>query len=224
MHGNDLRVQYLQRRIGMYKTFGKHPSEQLQNMFMTHPYQIQTPEKAKVIFLSLDANWDINIENDSVYFNETLRYLSDGVKYWETEKIHTPMLKDNYNGDGTRYHKQFKKLGLTSENAKDICFMELLNVCTYGSSTKSENKSEYKKLLLCDNNKNHLQRIKQLAEDKDKLIIVVGSTSTEEYIRKLKLFDLSAENIMVVNHFSSSVTNEYLENLGKTIRKFLNKS
>lgn len=208
----------------MNKTFGKHPSEQLQNMFMTHPYQIQTPEKAKVIFLSLDANWDINIENDSDYFNETLRYLSDGVRYWETEKIHTPMLKDNYNGDGTRYHKQFIKLGLTSENAKDICFMELLNVCTYGSSTKPENKSEYKKLLLCDNNKNHLKRIKQLAEDKDKLIIVVGSTSTEEYIRKLKLFDLTAENIMVVNHFSSSVTNEYLDNLGKTIRKFLNKS
>ena len=133
------------------------------------------------------------------------------------------MLKAYYNGDGKRYHKQFMKLGLSSENAKDVCFMELLNVCTYGSSTKPENKGEYKKLLLCDDNKKHLQRIKQLAEDRNKLIIVVGSTSTEEYIRKLKLFDLSAENIMVVNHFSSSVTNEYLYNLGNKIRTFLNK-
>lgn len=208
----------------MSKTFGKHPSKQLQNIFINRPYQIQTPEKAKVIFLSLDANWDIDIEKDSNYFNETLRYLSDGVKYWETEKIHTPMLKGYNNGDGTRYHKQFMKLGLNSENAKNICFIELLNVCTYGSSTRSENRKEYENLLFCDNNKKHLQRIKQLAEDKNKLIIVVGSKSTKKYIKKLKLFDLSNENIMVINHFSSAVTDEYLYNLGNTIRTFLNKS
>lgn len=220
MHGNDLRVQYLQRRIGMYKTFGKHPSEQLQNMFMSHPYQIQTPEKAKVIFLSLDANWDINIENDSVYFNETLRYLSDGVKYWETEKIHTPLLKDNYNGDGTRYHKQFKKLGLTSENAKDICFMELLNVCTFGSSTTPEGKIEYAKLLQSAENQSHLKRIALLANDKNKLIVLVGA-KTKEYIQKLKLFNINSDNIIVCTHFSAPISDEYLHNLGTIVSEFL---
>ena len=207
----------------MNKTFGKHPSEQLQKLFMDHPYQIQAPEEAKVIFLSLDANWDINIEKDSNYFNETLRYLSDGVKYWETEKIHTPMLKDNYNGDGKRYHKQFTKLGLTSENAKDICFMELLNVCTYGSSTSKEGKKEYLGLLLSDENKEHLKRISNLINDRNKLIVIVGS-DTKDYITKLKLFNIHDENIIVGKHFSAAITDEYLCNLGNTIRAFLNKS
>ncbi len=207
----------------MNKTFGKHPSEQLQNIFINRPYQIQIPEKAKVIFLSLDANWDIDIEKDSNYLNETLRYLSDGVKYWETEKIHTPMLKSYYNGDGKRYHKQFMKLGLSSENAKDICFMELLNVCTYGNSTSKEGKKEYLEILLSDENKEHLKRISKLANDKSKLIVIVGS-ATKRIINKLKLFNLSNENVIVCKHFSAAITDEYLYNLGNTIKTVLNKS
>lgn len=220
MHGNYLRVQYLQRRIGMYKTFGKHPSDKLQKIFTERPFQIQIPEKAKVIFLSLDANFDINIENNISYFNETLSYLSDGVKYWETEKIHTPMRRHYYKGNGKRYHEQFSKLGFTSKNAKDICFMELLNVCTFGSSTTPEGKIEYAKLLLSAENQSHLKRIALLANDKNKLIVLVGA-KTKEYIQKLKLFNINSDNIIVCTHFSAPISDEYLHNLGTIVSDFL---
>jgi hypothetical protein len=42
--------------------FGKNPSQRLQEAFSERPFQIQEPEKAKIIFLGLDANWDENIE------------------------------------------------------------------------------------------------------------------------------------------------------------------
>lgn len=204
----------------MNKTFGIHPSEKLQSIYEKHPYQIQCPEQAKIIFLSLDANFDINIERNSSYFDETLRYLSDGVKYWENEKIHTPMRKYYYKGNGKRYHEQFAKLGLTSNIAKDICFLELLNICTYGSSTTPEGKKEYLELLQREENKIHLKRIANLAKDKKKLIVIVGF-NTKKYILKLNLFDITAENIIICNHFSSAITDDYLYKLGNIIHTFL---
>lgn len=202
----------------MSETFGKHPSKKLQEIFQQRPFQIQEPEKAKVIFLSLDANFDENIEDNSSYFNETLRYLSDGVKYWESENAHTPMMKAYYHGGGKTYHRNFAKLGLTANNAKDICFMELLNVCTFGNSTKC--RKEYNELLKLAEKEKHLERISNLAKDKTKLVVIVGA-KTKEYIQKKDLFNLNADNIIQCKHFSDAISNEYLYNLGKTIKEYL---
>ncbi len=137
--------------------FGIHPSEKLQKLYIEKPYQIQEPEKAKIIFLGRDANWDINIETHSM-FSEFEEYLKDGVKYWQTHGYHTPMLKQKYKGAGKRYHEKFSTIGFTKDNAKDICFLELLGIPTYGKSSGSK---EYEKMLLDDSNKNHLTRIKK---------------------------------------------------------------
>ena len=198
--------------------FGKHPSKILQECFSQKPFQMQAPEKAKIIFLSLDATWDKDIENNKPYFAETVKYLKDGITYWQSTGLHHPMLKDTYTGDGSRFHRQFKKLGLSCDNAQDICFLELLNVCTYGISSKD--KDEYKKLLCSESNSEHLMRISKIANDKDKLVYIGGS-NVKRYIQELKLFDIYAENIIVGEHFSNAITNEYLYEMGQALKLFL---
>lgn len=201
----------------MEEVFKKHTSEKIQEIFTLHPFQIQTPEKARIIFLGLDANFDSDIETNPL-FGEFIDYLKDGIKYWKREKIHTPMLKTNYSGSGKKYHKNFQKLGFGPENAEDICFLELLNVCTCGNST--ENKESFRKLLLSESNQLHLQRIANLAEDKSKQIYICGK-EVANYVRELNLFNLNAPNVFLGKHFSYSVSNSYFANISKKLKYFL---
>jgi len=153
----------------MCNEFREHPSKELQDLFRCRPFQIQEPEKAKIIFLSLDANWDPKIKDKQPeYFKDTLEYLEDGVKYWKSRKglyyprllryteggydwiddgeyvVHTPMLRYTREevGDGRQYHERFSKLGFSPEWADKICFMELLNICTCGNS-QGENRGRF---------------------------------------------------------------------------------
>jgi hypothetical protein len=191
--------------------------KKLQQIFSQRPFQIQEPEKAKIIFLGLDANSDKDIEKDECFFKEILEYLEDGVKYWKLNGYHTPMLKPDYKGNGRRYHKQFRKLGFSSNNADDICFLELLKYCTYGSSTKN-NKLFIERL--CDNeNKEHLDRIKRLFEIKN---IICISKSVKRIIDKMKLFDTDNDKIIIHTHFSGAVTNKDLDDLAKRLLEYIN--
>lgn len=201
----------------MSDKFMQHPSERLQEIFAKRPFQIQEPENARIIFLGLDANFDYNLEEHPL-FEDFIDYIKDGIGYWKREKIHTPMLKNNYTGIGKTYHEKIQKLGFSPENAKDISFLELLNVCTCGSSTK--NPKSFRMLLLSESNQPHLQRIASLATDKTKQIYICGS-KVADYIQELNLFDLNASNIFLGKHFSAAVSNDYFSEISKLLKKFL---
>jgi hypothetical protein len=198
-------------------SFGIHPSEKLQKIFSKRPFQIQKPEKAKIIFLGLDANLNYDIEkNDKMFFEEMLEYFTDGVKYWKRNEIHTPMLKPCYRGDGKRYHKQFLKLGFTSDNAEDICFIELMKYCTYGNYSK--NKRLFKQMLLGNENKSHLDRISNLFK-MGKLICIPAGIET--FINELSLFNVNNKKIIIHTHFSDAIPNKELFVLGRILKEYI---
>ena len=195
--------------------FGKHPSKELQTIYSQKPYQMQVPEKAKIIFLGLDANLDKNIEDNKLLFNEFIEYFKDGISYWKMHGFHTPILSKNYKGLGLKYHKSFSKLGITSNYAEKICFMELLNICTYG---KSSGKKQFLTFLNDTSNKVHLNRIRELANMKKIICISVG---VKNYINKLNLFNTDNDNIIIHTHFSNAIKDEELVKLGILLKNYL---
>jgi len=197
--------------------FGKHPSNKLQQIFSQKPFQIQEPEKAKIIFLGLDANLDYDIEQNKIFFNEMIDYFRDGVKYWKENRIHTPMLKDFYNGCGRRYHKQFCKLGFSLNNAKDICFLELLNICTYGSSI-GKNSKIFMNMLNASENEKHLNRIKKLFE-MDKIICI--SKGVKKIIEKLGI-NIYKGNVIEHIHFSGRISNAQINDIKIRLWEYIN--
>ncbi len=201
----------------MEDNFKIHPSEKLQKIFTQRPFQMQEPEKSRIIFLGLDANFDSDLEKHPL-FTDFVDYIRNGIEYWRREKIHTPMLKSNYTGMGKKYHMKFQKLGFGPENAEDICFLDLLNVCTCGKST--ENPTLFRKLLLSDSNQPHLQRISRLKNDKTKQFYICGKEVAKTVI-ELNLFDLNAPNIFLGKHFSYSVSNAYLASISMALKEFL---
>jgi len=203
--------------------FGRHPNEKLQQLFTQKPFQIQEPEKAKIIFLGLDANWDEHIESDEYYFKEVLNYLEDGISYWKKNGFHTPMLSSSYKGKraGKRYHQKFSKLGFTSKNAEDICFIELLSCCTFGNSSKNE--KLFMEMVRANDNKKHLERIRNLSKKDNILICIPGSKDFKRIIDELKLFDTNDKTkIKEHTHFSFPfITNNALKKLGEELHEFL---
>lgn len=61
--------------------FQKHTSKKLVALFNNKPFQGQSPEKARVIFLSSDANYSPEISNNT-FFEKILEYQKDGVVFW----------------------------------------------------------------------------------------------------------------------------------------------
>lgn len=110
--------------------FGKHPNQELQNLFLEKPYQGQYYEEADFIFLGQDANFGYNIHNE-VIFEELKEYLRDGVLYWKKYKKHHPFISNNYSDAGDTYHGRFTKLNLDSSYADRISFLEIINVPTF---------------------------------------------------------------------------------------------
>ena len=197
--------------------FGKHESIKLQNIFSKRPFQIQEPEKAKIIFLGLDANIDKDIEKNELFFNEFFDYIQDGVKYWKNNGIHTPMLKTIYRGAGKKYHENFCKLGFTKDNAEDICFIELLNIFTYGNTSK--NNKLFMKMLTENSNKEHLNRIKDLVKMNKTICLPKGVNTL---INELGLFKTNSDKIIIHTHFSNAISNNELINLGIRLRRDTN--
>ena len=151
-------------------TFQKHTCPNLVKLFKNKPYQGQSSEYAKIIFLSLDANYSEEISKHD-FFKYILEYQKDGILFWEKYGVHHPFLLEEYpfkrNTGGVPFHKKFSKLGLNSEHAKSICFLELLDLPTIGNS--SGNNKIFNSLV----DINHLKYIDSIIQsDKKKLILV----------------------------------------------------
>ena len=201
--------------------FGIHPSQKLQELFSDKPYQIQEPERAKLIFLGRDANWDINLE-DNPLFSEFEEYFQNGISYWENHGYHTPMLNPNYKGEGKTYHRTFKRIGFTSDYAKDICFLELLKVPTYGKSS-GKNEKEYLKMVMDDRNKTHLNRIREIQQNTNIHILI--PYGLREIIEKYSILDINSKNIFFHKHFSNptGVSDEEIKRIRQYCLSSLNK-
>lgn len=139
--------------------FKKHTSSEMVELFNRKPFQGQSPEKAKVIFLSSDANYSPEISNHQ-FFNYILDYQKDGITFWKKYQCHHPFLLPNYpfnkNTGGVPFHRNFSKIGLGSEHAEHISFLELLDIPTIGN--KSQNKKLFYELV----SKSHLEYIENL--------------------------------------------------------------
>ena len=130
--------------------YHSHPSEILNNLFKQKPYQGASPEEAKYLFVSLDANYDKEIEKTKA-FPLVVEYLQDGVSFWDKYGVHHPFLLPVYRGDGKFFHQSFARIGLAKNHAKNVCFIELVDRPTYGKSSLDVN----------DLNIGHIERIKR---------------------------------------------------------------
>ena len=128
-------------------------------LFNKKPFQGQSPEIAKIVFLSSDANYSPKI-SDHNFFNYILEYQKDGIAFWKKYGCHHPFLLPNYpfdkRKDGCKFHLNFSRIGLTAKHAEYISFLELLDIPTIGN--KSQNKELFYNLV----NQSHLEYIEKL--------------------------------------------------------------
>jgi hypothetical protein len=123
----------------MYKEF---PSDEFKKLFIEKPFQGQNPEKATIIIVGIDANYNEELIKDpnKRFFDQHIKlYHDNGAEYWKRKKIHHPFLHKEYplpkNCGGVPYHRRFSKLNLNPDNYADkVSFIELLNVPTTGNT------------------------------------------------------------------------------------------
>jgi hypothetical protein len=108
-----------------------HPSAELNALFRRRPFQGAEPERARFVFIGLDANYDAGLE-DSPSYKAVLEYHSDGARFWRHHGVHHPFLLPEFRGDGRRYHLNFARIGFTAADAEQVSFIELLHVPTVG--------------------------------------------------------------------------------------------
>jgi hypothetical protein len=211
--------------------YGIHPSSDLVRLFAAKPFQGQDPSKAKVIFLGLDANFAPNIEAEG-FFSSIKEYLEDGVTFWENKKVHHPFLLPNYpKGDGVTFHQRFAKLKLNDNRAKDISFVELLDVPTVGKTNYTQLKqllnrdhlidletilrsnSHQKTLLLSKSVYNQLSKVKR---DFNVFQWLPKDINTE--LNKLKLiYEEHYLKVYIMTHFSAAISDKHLIEISSAI-------
>ncbi len=120
--------------------FVLHPSRTLQRLFEHKPYQGAPPSDADFLFVGLDANYDADIESQSI-FPLVCEYHDDGVAFWRKQGVHHPFLLPSYSGKGRAYHSYFAKAGFTEHHASMVSFVELLAVPTVSSDLRVEDLS-----------------------------------------------------------------------------------
>lgn len=113
--------------------YSLHPSQKLNKAFSSKPYQGACPLQAQFLFIGLDANYAPNIENLEI-FDQIIAYHEDSVSFWKKNGIHHPFLLEGYKGDGRRFHKEFAKIGLKSDIAEQISFVETMHLPTVGKN------------------------------------------------------------------------------------------
>lgn len=113
------------------KKYLAHPSPELNALFAHKPYQGATPERARFLFIGLDANYEAEIETKPI-FSKIREYHNDGVAFWRKHGVHHPFLLPEYSGDGRHYHQSFSRIGFGPEHADLVSFVELFHVPTVG--------------------------------------------------------------------------------------------
>jgi hypothetical protein len=216
--------------------YRQHPSEELNHLYKQRPYQGQNPELAQIIFLGLDANFMEDIDKDKERFRFTKEYLEDGVIFWETYEVHHPFIYQKQYKDGVRYHRNFAKLNLNATYAKNVSFMELLDIPTVGNTGASI--KEFYKLLNIDYLKN-VENVISNSRNK-KVVFISGSVlNALIYIKKKfnlfkwlptkkikggnkahKIFEDEAVCIYQVFHFSASITDDHIKEIREIIDEF----
>lgn len=162
--------------------FQKHNSTEMASLFQDKPYQGQDPQKAKILFLSSDANYSPQI-SEHAFFKYILEYQDDGVNFWKKYNVHHPFLLPQYpfhkGKAGVPFHRNFSKLNLSSDYADQISFIELLDIPTIGN--KSANKKLFWKLV----SEKHLKYLDTIIqEDNEKLILISGAVLRD--MKKMK--------------------------------------
>jgi len=218
--------------------FEKHPSNELVTLFNKKPYQGSSPEKSKIIFLSSDANYSHEITQHQ-FFKYILEYQDNGVAFWNKYDCHHPFLLNCYpfnrSKAGVPFHRNFSKLGLGSEFADQISFIELLDVPTIGN--KSNNKKRFFELVSLK----HLEYLDALIMNGgNKLFFVSKGVLIDmvELKKKFNVFDwlnidqvkagsysveINGNYVREVFHFSSSQIHGQIEEISSVVRSWLGK-
>lgn len=216
--------------------FQKHTSSKMVDLFHEKPFQGQSPENAKIIFLSSDANYSPEISNHE-FFKYILEYQNDGVVFWKKYGYHHPFLLSNYpfnkNKAGVPFHRNFRKIGLSSEYAEHISFLELLDIPTIG------NKSENIKLFYNLISRSHLEYIEKLMLGGGNKLFFVSNGVLRDMMKLRKthhIFDwldfemgnkhqysksINGNKIQEIYHFSSTQIHGQIKELSSTINNWV---
>jgi len=216
--------------------FQKHTSDELIALFNSKPFQGQSPEKARIVFLSSDANYSPEISNHP-FFDRILEYQEDGVAFWNRHGCHHPFLLSSYpfnrNMAGVPFHRNFSKIGLTSKHATHVSFVELLDIPTIGN--KSQNKNLFYQLV----SQFHLEYIENLMTGGGNKLFFVSNgvlKDIEKVKKALPVFkwldfksgqshqyskEINGNRIQEIYHFSSSQIHGQTEEIASAIEKWL---
>lgn len=214
-----------------------HPSTDLRQLFaeMAVPYQGQEPEKANVIFVGLDANYAEELFDYPNFRDRILEYHRDGVAFWKRHGVHHPFLLDEYPTDvgidGVRYHKQFRKMNLSSEYADQISFVELLRVPTTGNTQKTR----FWELF----DQEHAKRLDIILSSGRSRLVLLSNGVIQTMRKANKNFGLflwlpksispgcfkriGNTEIHKVMHFSASISDDQIADMGELIRNYSKK-
>ena len=189
---------------------------------------------------SADANYSKEISKTNFFKKFILDYHKDAILFWKRYQIHHPFLLDNYPLDkrkgGIPYHRNFSKIGLGTEVAEIVSFVELLNVPTTGNL--GNNKKQFFNLM----NFKHLQWIDEICNNHSGKVIFIPR-SVLRYMKTInkhdKLFDIlnsgeqknsltylySHDQLKIIKsyHFSSASVHKELPLMRKVIDDILEK-
>lgn len=216
--------------------FQKHTSTEMVTLFQNKPYQGQDPRKAKIIFLSSDANYSPQI-SDHKFFKYILEYQKNGVDFWNKYNVHHPFILPEYpfnkSEAGVPFHRNFGKLKLSKEHAEHISFIELLDIPTIGN--KSENEELFWDLVSED----HLRFLDKIIKNDNAKLIVIPGGVLKEMKRMKKLYNVftwldypsrtkskycdkvNNSTIKEIYHFSSTQIHNQIPEIRTYINDFL---
>jgi len=147
-------------------------SWQLRDLFWNHGYQGQNPANAEFIFLSLDANWDEDIRQQTAALTDdgrtllwlAVEYIEDPETFWARRNVHHPLCLVNGNGDGGRFHRRLRQILDLSARPwnsliEKISFVELLELPTYGKSTAGDHQRAFCDFVARSRNVHHIRNV-----------------------------------------------------------------
>lgn len=215
--------------------FEIHPSSKLVELFNRKPYQGCSPEESEILFLSSDANYSHEITQHQ-FFKYILEYQDNGVEFWSKYNCHHPFLLNCYplnrNMAGVPFHRNFSKLGLGSEFADKVSFIELLDVPTIGN--KSNNRKRFFELI----SEKHLKYLNALIMNGGNKIFFVSKGVLKDMVKLKKRFnvfewldvaevkagsfslEINGNQVKEIYHFSSSQIHGQIEEISLIVRNW----